>query len=397
MPNDQFISSNIGETLQDVLQVAKSCNYKGYSKHDALNAKWLEKLTGFSRYSRLVAIQAVMRFPANIRPLCGVEKKCNAKGMSLFSRALLAHYRILGVQESANEARVILDWLVDNPSPEFSWPCWGYPYPWQDVGFFAPRYFPNRVVTSFVVQALMDGYETLGDDRYLKVAQRAVNFLLEAPRTLYEDNNSRCVSYVPSEKIDWIVMDVSILSGAVAARVASATGDNSMMTEAGRLVRYVVGKQTEYSAWFYSDPPSSSHITHDNYHTGFILDAILSYTQYSKNDEFMNAYHSGLAFYKKHLFELNGAPRFMSDQKYPFDIHGAAQGIITFSLATRIVGNAGFAEKILGWTLEHMYDPRSHWFYYQKRRLYRTKIPLLRWCQAWMSWAMACYLEQCKE
>ena len=37
-----------------------------------------------------------------------------------------------------------------HPSTGFDGLCWGYPYPWQDVGFFAPRHFPNRVVTSFV-------------------------------------------------------------------------------------------------------------------------------------------------------------------------------------------------------------------------------------------------------
>ena len=42
---------------------------------------------------------------------------------------------------------------------------------------------------------------------------------------------------------------------------------------------------------------------------------------------------AGLRFYRDRLFETDGAPRFMHDRKYPFDIHGAAQGIITFALA----------------------------------------------------------------
>ena len=42
-----------------------------------------------------------------------------------------------------------------------------------------------------------------------------------------------------------------------------------------------------------------------------------------------------------------------------------------------------------------MWDPSSGWFYYQKRRRYRTRIRELRWCQGWMSWALASYLENC--
>ena len=66
-----------------------------------------------------------------------------------------------------------------------------------------------------------------------------------------------------------------------------------LVREGGRLVRYVVSKQTDYGAWFYADPPSASHITHDNYHTGFILDAILQYGLSAGSDEFESAYRRG--------------------------------------------------------------------------------------------------------
>ncbi len=381
-----------------VLEVARAADYEGYSKHDALNAAWLEGLVGGSRLLRLATTQAVMRSPLHVRPMLGVRKARNAKGLSLLCRALLARYRLLGEESSAEEARQLLIWLTDNTSPGFEPSGWGYPYPWQDVGFFAPRHFPNRVVTSFVVQALLDGYETLADDRLLAAAEGGVRFLLEAPRTLYEDDNHRCVSYVPSDEVNWIVMDVSALAGAATSRLARIKGDSTLMAEAGRLVRYVVSKQTDYGAWYYAEPASDSHITHDNYHTGFILDAILEYGRWSESNEFGDSYRRGLEYYRRHLFEQDGAPRFMNHRKYPFDIHGAAQGIVTFALAQRATGaGADFSRKVLKWTLANMYDPDTAWFYYQGRRFFRTRIRLLRWCQSWMAWALACHLECCGE
>ena len=45
-----------------------------------------------------------------------------------------------------------------------------------------------------------------------------------------------------------------------------------------------------------------------------------------------------------------------------------------------------------------MWDPASGWFYYQKRPATTgPRIRELRWCQGWMSWALACYLENCGE
>jgi hypothetical protein len=387
---------NVADVLARALDVARADGYEGYSKHDALNARWLERLAGGSRMRRLVAIQLLMRSPVDLRPLARVGKARNPKGLSLFARALLARHRMTGSEADAAEATDLLDWLVAHPSSGFAGLCWGYPYPWQDVGFFAPRNFPNRVVTSFVGQALLDGYETLGDPRYLEAASQAVRFLLQAPKTLFEDDERRCLSYVPDESISWIVMDVSALVGSLAARLGALRDDKELIVEGGRLVRYVVSKQTAEGAWYYADPPSASHITHDNYHTGFILDAILQYGLSAESDEFEPAYRRGIEFYRRRLFEPDGAARFMHDRRYPIDIHGCAQGVLTFSLQQRQHGIGGeFARTVLDWTLSHMWDPRSGWFYYQRRRAYRTAIRELRWCQGWMSWALACHLEIC--
>lgn len=387
---------DLAGVLERVLGTARSVQYEGYSKHDALNARWLARLAGDSRLRRLAAIQLVMRSPIDARPLFRVRKARNAKGISLFARALLARSRMTDSTEDAAEARQLLDWLIGHPSPGFPWPCWGYPYPWQDVGFFAPRDFPNRVVTSFVGHALLDGYETLGDDRYLDAASQAVRFLLDAPKTMFEDEARRCVSYVPDGTVDWIVMDVSALAGALAARLGALVGNAELISEGARLVRYVVSKQTDEGAWYYAEPPSTSHITHDNYHTGFILDAILQFGLAARSNEFEGAYRRGIEFYQQRLFEPSGAARFMSDRLYPIDIHGCAQGVITFSLQQRHFGTgAAVAQRVLSWTLTNMWDPSSGWFYYQRRRGIRTSIRELRWCQGWMSWALASYLENC--
>lgn len=401
-PADVVASSlraDVPAVLDRVFDTARTDDFEGYSKHDALNARWLEVLAGTSRIRRLVATQVITRSPVDLRPLAGVRKARNAKGLSLFARALLARHRITGAERDAAEARSLLDWLVDHPSqgfPGLAGLSWGYPYPWQDLGFFAPRHFPNRVVTSFVGNALLDGYQTLGEDRYLQAAAQAVRFLIDAPKTLFEDAERRCVSYVPDESVTWIVMDVSALSGALAARLGALTGEADLIREGCRLVRYVVSKQTGEGAWYYSDPPSASNITHDNYHTGFILDAISVAARSADTDEFDDAYRRGITFYEQRLFESDGAARFMSDRRYPIDIHGCAQGVITFSLQQAQHGVGGdVASRVLAWTLANMWDPDSGWFYYQKRRALRTKIRELRWCQGWMSWALACYLENC--
>jgi hypothetical protein len=79
---------------------------------------------------------------------------------------------------------------------------------------------------------------------------------------------------------------------------------------------------------------------------------------------------------------------------YPHDIHGSAQGIITFSRAARF-GNEyrALASRIAQWTVENLYDRRKGYFYYQANRLWKKKFTLMRWCNAWMVWALASLLQ----
>ena len=122
-------AGRIATIQRDTLQVARELDYSEHSKHDALNAPWIETLAGSSRLRRLLATQAVMRFPLHVRPLLGVRRARNPKGVTLFARALLVRARLWGEDHSAGEARALLDWLLANPSPGFGDPCWGYPYP----------------------------------------------------------------------------------------------------------------------------------------------------------------------------------------------------------------------------------------------------------------------------
>ena len=86
----------------------------------------------------------------------------------------------------------------------------------------------------------------------------------------------------------------------------------------------------------------------------------------------------------------------MSDQRWPVDIHGCAQGIITFSLQQRTTARGGeMADRVLDWTLANMWDPQSRLVLLPEAAGIRTNIRELRWCQAWMSWALACTSRHC--
>ncbi len=382
--------------LDAVLAFSQGQDFAGYNKHDGLNSPFLRALLGFARWPRILAIQLVMRSPWNVRPWLGVPRTRNPKGLGLFASAHLDLWAASGQEEHLAMARELLDWLLEHPATGFRGLSWGYPYPWQDVGFFAPRHYPNRVVTCWIGFAFLEAARQTGEDRYLEALPRIAEFLLGEPNVLYDDSEMLCLSYVPDPAVTVAVIDVPALVGAYLAEAGQILDRRDLVADAQRLLRWVVDKQTEYGAWFYTHPRGDSFITHDNYHTAIILDCLDRYREATGDESFDGAYKAGLAFYRDHHFTAAGAPRWMHDgtgpTDHPHDIHGSGSAVLCFVRAAR--RDPAFwdeARRVLDWTLEHMYDRRGY-FYYQVTRFMTKRFCLLRWCNGWMSWALASLL-----
>jgi hypothetical protein len=155
-------------------------------------------------------------------------------------------------------------------------------------------------------------------------------------------------------------------------------------------MNFTVNRKTDYYAWYYTYPKGKSPITHDNYHTGGILDGLIEHFEITGDDRYMKTYWKGLEYYQANLFESDGAPRWMNNKRYPFDIHGAAQGILTFKKAAKHEQEyLPQALKIAAWAIEHLYRENTHDFIYRKGRWFKWNYSLMRWCNAWMARALA--------
>lgn len=53
--------------------------------------------------------------------------------------------------------------------------------------------------------------------------------------------------------------------------------------------------------------------------------------------------------------------------------------------------NKELADRVLAWTIDHMQDLKRGYFYYQLKQTKSSKIPYMRWAQAWMFYAFSFY------
>lgn len=380
-----------------MLESAKASDYAGYSKFDALNSPFLKAMSLNSKWLRLIYTQALNRSPFNLRPLFGVRKGRNPKGIALFARGYLFLFQATGDKTYLNEADRLIKWLIENPSPGYNKLCWGYNFLWQNTIFLQHENSPNVVVTATAGEALLHAYRLTHNAEYLKYAESVLAFLLEDVPVLKETRDEMAINYVLTNS-DAVVLNINSLAAGFIIKMWKELANESFRETAIRLLNYTANRRTIYYAWFYTDPPSKSPIRHDNYHTGFILDAFLDYFEETGDDRFMEIYWKGLHYYQTNLFEDNGAPRWMSDRKFPQDIHGAAQGIITFSKASQYnMQHFDMAKKITDWAIGNLYRPERGDFAYRIGKYVKWNYSLMRWCNGWMARALGEVLGQTED
>jgi rhamnogalacturonyl hydrolase YesR len=347
------------------------------------------KLSCNNKWLRIFYTQAIKECPFNIRPILKVEQSRNPKGIALFARAYLYLYKLNQDNKFIKKAENLLDWLLECPSVGSHNLSWGYNYIWQSPLFLQRTNEPNAVVTVFVGEAFIQAFQVTGKELYLEAARSVAHFICDELPVLFENEDERAIAYVKRE-VKAIVLNNQVLTGAFLAKVWKLTGEKFLLSTAVKQIRFTVQRRTDDYAWFYTFPSDKSLIRHDNYHTGGVLDGLLEYYEETGDNTFMNVYWNGLQYYQQNLFERDGAPRWMNDKRYPHDVHGSAQGIITFSKAARHdMQYLKQAEKIADWAIQHLYDHQKFHFIYRVGRLIKWNYSLMRWCNAWMTRALA--------
>lgn len=381
----------LAESLDRVLAWSHARDYVGFSKFDLYNSPLARAVVPSNHRLRALLGALWARSPINLRPLLRVQPSRNPKGIALFAMAYLRRYQCTQQTDDLARAEELLDWLDQTHARGYAGKCWGYDHPWYSLHFYAPRDSPNVVVSGNVAHTFLEAYEVTGNEKYLETARSCVRFLLTDLSAPEQSAEMRNIGYIPGS--DWAVLNINGLAGSVLARTAKHTGEAELTQEARRLIAFLADKQTDYGAWHYAWPDDTSRVKHDNYHTGNVLDWLLDYTTLTGDTSFREQFRRGLVFYRDQLLLPSGQPKWRSDRVWPADVHSAAQTIVTFSKAAVEFDPAALddAHRVAAWSVRHLQSPAGY-FIYQQGRFWKKRYTLMRWCNAWMAFALSSLL-----
>ena len=360
-------------------------SFKGWDPYDGLNSKVFKALHLDSvQFFRLLWIQIFKRNPVNLRMITMVPKEYNAKGLGLFLTGYCNLYTVNPKEEYLTQVNFLANKLIELKTPGFSGACWGYNFDWQSRAFFLEKGTPTVVATAFIASALMDAYEITNDQSFLDVALTSADFIIkDLNRTPKEEGF--IFSYSPFD--DTRVYNASLLGSKLLARVYSYTKDESLLEAARCSIVACANAQREDGAWIYGEMGIQNWI--DSFHTGYNLECIGEYQKFSGDTSFQSYIDKGLIYYLENFFLEDGAPKYYDKKTYPIDIHAPAQLVATLSRLGILQENKELVERVLKWTIEHMQDSDKGYFYYQLKQGISSKIPYMRWAQAWMFYAFS--------
>lgn len=370
--------------LQTILSYIESNDYAGYDPYDALNSPLLNLLSSKSKWTKIAFTQFLKRCPLNLRPMLGVKKGHNPKGIGLFLWGYTKLYTIEKREEYLEKINYLLYLLEKLRSKGYSGSSWGYNFDWQSSTYLRPKAIPTVVNTSFIGHALLDCYESTNKQEALDMAIPIKDFILnDLHRTWLED--TFCFSYTPVDMA--VVHNANLLGASILIRLKRYCDKPELGDAASASLAYTMKHQLPDGSWYYADTPSQKWI--DSFHTGFNLQAIKYFLEEGYALEYQDAYERGVSYYADNFFLKDGTPKYYHDRVYPIDIHAPAQAIVFFSRLGRKYKE--LSNTVLSWILDNMYNGKG-WFYYQKKKFYTNKIPYMRWSQAWAFHALTEYM-----
>jgi hypothetical protein len=177
-------------------------------------------------------------------------------------------------------------------------------------------------------------------------------------------------------------------------RAAAASARGEWIDEIRPAVAWALAQQRADGSWPYGADPRDRW--EDGFHTGFNLMSLVALRRAVQplrieRDALVpsSVVARGACHYATTFFDASGRPRYYRDRAWPADTHAAAVGILaTLDCTPFLTEGTALTERILDWSLAHLWDERGH-FVFRRLPGLCVRIPYLRWSQAWMLRALA--------
>jgi hypothetical protein len=239
----------------------------------------------------------------------------------------------------------------------------GLQFPMADSGYACSHgEHPNLVCTTFVANALLDAFDSVGDRTMPGNGGECGR--LHCEQTLLYRGLLRWPAFAIPPLIPARGFTMPIFWGCLSVSGLQTQRGNKtdLLENALKVARYSASKQKEDGSWDYGEHATQRWI--DNFHTGYNLGALRDIRTYTGIEDFEPCVEKGFKFYIEHFFKKDGAPKYFYDREYPLDIHCVAQSMITLMMFKDLNPKSeALTLSVFRWSFANLHSPKGFYFY----------------------------------
>ena len=179
--------------------------------------------------------------------------------------------------------------------------CWGYPFDWQTRRGVMCAGTPLITTVPYVYEAFRLVYQIDGNEHWREIMQSIAEHAFLDYHDYKTSETAASCSYNPDPNEPAGVINASAYRAFLLTQAARDFGDERYLKGAQRNLNFVLESQNPDGSWYYSVDGERDFV--DHFHTCFVLKALAKIEALTANRDCTGAIERGVAYYLSNLFE----------------------------------------------------------------------------------------------
>ncbi|MBP5723787.1 MAG: hypothetical protein J6X18_09495 [Bacteroidales bacterium] len=393
----KFNYKNIALELLEHVEQENLLGYDPYDFYLSPLAKYFPKSIYFLHFFKF--------FPLNFRPVLDIKKGMVTKVYALMIDSYLNLYELdkerIYLDKALRLYKEMISAAVVDTDDELGW---GRNYPFKTGGEVHDNKKPLVYLDARLGQAMIHLYDITKDTAILKDLKRVVVNIIRTGRIL-QHNGWKFIGYSPDNNAR-LTFNASMVAVETILKFMDRAGmdvfyvdEYEMRAVCYDIIRTMIHFQENDGSWIYGYSSDGRIFNQKDFHQGFVIDSLYEVlpliSDVSLRENAKCAYEKGFQYLKTIQISEKGEFFWRYPQKYPIDIHNQAQGILSLA-KNKDDKNKEKLMTIVDYTVSMFWLPQRKCFAYQKWPIIKNKISYVRWCNAWMLYAMSFFVKTCR-
>jgi hypothetical protein len=291
--------------------------------------------------------------------------------------------QVLDQEEHYQKAVHFLEILKSSRCPGYANYCWGYPFNWETIRGTIWAETPLITTVPYVYEAFREVWKVDKKDEWLRIMKSIATHGLEDYRDLETSATASTCSYTPDPRQSVGVVNANAYRAFLLMRAAEDFSDDKFRRVAERNLNFVIECQNPDGSWYYANDGKRLFV--DHFHTCFVLKALVKIEEIMGSRVCTDAIERGVRYYAENLFDQGLPKPFSRRPRltvYRRELYDYAECV---NLATLLRGRFPELDAHLSTVLNNLlntWQEENGSFRSRRLLLGWDRTPMHRWAQA---------------